>query len=142
LRHSQHNNQQNPESREIDPEEDIRRVNNNTTTMNIIKTTIMMRNRQIILKVPNNIVYIKLNHTIRKLEEKVVLITNRNMINKTPTNRNNTVQYREEQVLKSNKMIFTKIISLCKRAVRIRSIEKIIIRKELKITCRRKKKKS
>ena len=94
MRHSQHNNQQNPESREIDPEEDIRKVNNNTTTMNIIKTTIMMRNRQIILKVPNNIVYIKLNHTIRKLEERVVLITNRNMINKTPTNHNNTVQYR------------------------------------------------
>ena len=141
MRHSQHNNQQNPESREIDPEEDIRKVNNNTTTMNIIKTTIMMRNRQIILKVPNNIVYIKLNHTIRKLEE-VVLITNRNMINKTPTNHNNTVQYREEQVFKSNKMIITKIISLCKRPVRIRSIEKIIIRKELKITCRRKKQKS
>lgn len=74
-----------------------------------------------------------------------MLITNRDMINMTQTNHHNTVQYREEQteVLQSNRIIIPKI-SLSKRAVRIRSIEKIIIRKEVnrEITFRRKKQKN
>ena len=81
MKQSKHNIMGDPKSREVNPAGDTRRVNNNIMTMNIMGKSIMMR--KIILKAPNNMVDIKLvkQHTIRKLEERVIIITNREMIN-------------------------------------------------------------
>lgn len=87
---SRHNLMGDPKSK-VNPAGDTRRVNNNIMTMNIMGKSIMMR--KIILKAPNNMVDIKLvkQHTIRKLEERVIIITNREMINQTLTNHSSTV---------------------------------------------------